>query len=445
MRAVLAYTIVAGCGFGVPATIGTDADIDAPRATDAFVNDVPPRLIEGGGIGDAPLGQVLNVYAIDSVTRAPIEGAAISIGAIAGVTDRDGLFVARGEALDGKAMIAVTKQGYRAALWVGVGGANATVPLKPQPIANVPRTDLSGVFSGFNSNLPGLAAGHIRGGSVTYSQLDGAPEGANNISSMGSNRCQTGSCAFSVATRPGPLALLGTTLDIDTKNTADPMDDTSVVQTYSYRTGITAVAGVAQSGQNLTQIPPSQLVDVTIDYGTPPPGFTVAVGNLGIDLPMDGTLYLGTLTDTDNRTLKAPPLSLFSGATYRFLGFAGANGGLSVLYRRGFTTTQLSLGAWLGTPTLLAATRADATWTVPPDSTHSGVLYRQPGVAEVLEVLSFDGTQSITIPAAIMLPAAALTAQALAYRAGYDLASFSFATDGKLLEAGAASAGISIP
>jgi hypothetical protein len=445
VRGLFVCALLAGCGFGVAATTGADDAGTDDAGPDAYVHEVPPRLIPGGGIDDAPIAQLLNVYAIDGATRKPIAGAAVSIGTITGTTDDAGLFVARGESLAGKATIAVTMAGYRAEVWIGVGGANVTLPLKPQPVVGVPRADLSGVFSTFNTNLPSLSGGHVRAGAVSYSQLDGAPEGANNINSMGSNRCQTGSCAFSIATRPGTIALIGTTSDVDTKNTPEPDDDTAVVQTYSYRTGITVADGASLNSQNLTQINPNQLVNVTIDYGTPPPGFTVAVGSLGIDLPVEGTLYLGQLTNINAATIKAPPLSLFAGSTYRFLGFAGANGGLSVLYKRGVAASPIMLGIWLGTPTLLAASRTDAMWTAPTDATYSGALYRQPGVAEVLEVLSFDGTQSATLPSAITLPTAALGVQALAYRAGYDLTSFSFAEDGTLLEAGAAGASVAVP
>ncbi|MBA3462999.1 MAG: hypothetical protein H0T46_23790 [Deltaproteobacteria bacterium] len=447
MRTMVACVLVAGCGFGVPAsTAVVDADIDAPPPPiDAFVRDVPPRLIPGGGIADAPLAHVLNVYAIDSVTRLPIMDASVTIGAISGMTDATGLFVARGEAVTGKATIAITKEGYRAEIWIGVAGANATLPLKPQPLAGVPRADLSGVFSNFNSNLPPLGGGHLRSGSVTYSQLDGAPDGANGINSMGSNRCQSGSCAFSIATRVGTVALLGATFDVDTKNTQDPNDDTSVVQTYSYRTGITVVDGVALNNQNLTQIAPSQLVDVTTTFGTLAPGTTVAVGVVAIDLPTEGTLYLSDNAEMNTPTIKAPPLSLFAGSSYRVLGFAGVNGGFSLLFRRGFTASPFNLGTWLPTPTLVSATRAGASWTAPTGATFSGVLYSRPFVADLVQVLSFDGTTTFTLPPAITLPTASFDVSAIAFRAGYDFSDFSFAEDAALYDATSSSSGVAVP
>lgn len=447
MRTLVTCVLVAGCGFGVPAsTAVVDADIDAPPPpVDAFVRDVPPRLIPGGGIADAPLAQVLNVYAIDSVTRQPIVDAAVTIGAITGMTDATGLFVARGEAVAGKATIVITKAGYRAEIWIGVGGANATLPLKPQPLAGVPRADLSGVFSTFNTNLPPLAGGHVRGGSVTYSQLDGAPDGTNSINSMGSNRCQTGSCAFSIATRVGTVALLGATSDIDTKNTPAVNDDTSVVQTYSYRTGITVVAGMALNGQNLTQIAPNQLVDVTTSFGTLAPGTTIAVGLVALELPIEGALYLADNAEMDTPTIKAPPLSLFNGSSYRVLGFAGVNGGLSLLFRRGFTASPFDLGTWLPTPTLDMATRTGASWTAPTGATYSGVLYSRPFVAELVQVLAFDGTRTFALPPAITLPTASFDVSAIAFRAGYDLADFSFAADAALYDATSSSASLGVP
>jgi predicted secreted protein len=44
-------------------------------------NDVDPRVIAGGGVGDGEIDGELNVYVIDTSTDAPIAGAMVQVGA----------------------------------------------------------------------------------------------------------------------------------------------------------------------------------------------------------------------------------------------------------------------------------------------------------------------------------------------------------------------------
>src|SRR4051812_32014573 len=177
---VLALALAAGCTFQISASTPDADDADAPA--DTFVHDVPPRLIEGGGIGDAPVGSVVNVYVIDWITRAPIADAAVDVGTISGMTDATGLFVARSAALQGKQTVFATHAGYRAELWIGTAGANVTIPLKSQPQANTPpHADLSGTFANFGTGLPVPAQNHVRGGAVSYSQQEGLADPWNNL------------------------------------------------------------------------------------------------------------------------------------------------------------------------------------------------------------------------------------------------------------------------
>src|SRR5262249_18593199 len=70
------------------------------------VPSVPPRIIEGGGIGDGPIDGVANVYVIDDTTREPVAGATVQVGTVTGSTDDTGLFVAEG--VEGPQTVVVT-------------------------------------------------------------------------------------------------------------------------------------------------------------------------------------------------------------------------------------------------------------------------------------------------------------------------------------------------
>lgn len=443
MRAAYALVVAAGCGFGVPAGVAPGDDVlDAPPG-DAFVHEVEPRLIAGGGIGDAPLGSVVHVYVIDAVLRTPIAGVHVEVGGVGGTTDSTGLFTARAEALQGKQRVLATMAGYRAEVWLGVAGANVTLPLVPVVTPAVPRADLSGNFTGFNTGLPALAMSHVRGGRVSYSDLDSVPEAWNNLrTANGADSCRGGMCDFTITTRTGKVALFAATYDIDTKGTPELNDDTSVFQTYNYRTGITVVDGMMQGGRNLTQVDPTTLVNATLDFGTPPPNFGTVVGVIGIELPTDGVVFLNGLLDRNAAVTKSPPLTLFPGATYRAIGFAAEGGALCIVVKR----AGLSLGTWLTAPAVAAATRSEVSWTPPAGATYSGALIRDAAGTQIAEILAFDrATTTAALPAAIVLPASSLTVQAIAYRTSWDVASFSFAADAAKADASSSSATTAVP
>ncbi len=91
-------------------------------------HDVDPAIIVGGGVTDPGIDGEVNVFVIDEDTDAPLAGATVRVGAVEGTTDAAGLFVATGE-LVGKQTIVARATGYAASVWVGVDGANVTIPM----------------------------------------------------------------------------------------------------------------------------------------------------------------------------------------------------------------------------------------------------------------------------------------------------------------------------
>src|SRR5437588_547 len=93
----------------------------------ACSNDVGPRMITGGGLGDGEIDGRLNIYVIDNLTYTPIAGAMVAVGSKQGTTDATGL--ATFHDLSGAQTVAVKAAGYRMAVWQGANGANMTIPI----------------------------------------------------------------------------------------------------------------------------------------------------------------------------------------------------------------------------------------------------------------------------------------------------------------------------
>ncbi|MGE3762801.1 MAG: hypothetical protein AB7L94_11125, partial [Kofleriaceae bacterium] len=68
-------------------------------------NDVDPRVIPGGGVGDGEIDGELNVYVIDSYTDEPIANATVEVGGTERETDENGLVVFDG--VEGRQQVAV--------------------------------------------------------------------------------------------------------------------------------------------------------------------------------------------------------------------------------------------------------------------------------------------------------------------------------------------------
>src|SRR3954453_9090173 len=144
MRTTALLALLAACG-------GDDsAKPDSPTG-----NHPDPMVIPGGGIGGGAIDGVVNLYVIDDATRMPIEGAAVRVGTVSGMTDANGLFIANG--LTGKQEVVATASGYRSEYWVGANGANMTIDMQ-RGNPTIPQATLSGSITGFAS-LP-LTTGH---------------------------------------------------------------------------------------------------------------------------------------------------------------------------------------------------------------------------------------------------------------------------------------------
>jgi hypothetical protein len=390
-----------------------------------------PRVIPGGGVGDGPIDGVVNVYVIDADTDAGIAGASVSVGDVELMTDSTGLAVFEG--VEGPQTVAARSQGRRSIVWDRVNGANVTIPLDLLDPGTPAQATLSGTITGFAQITP--AMNHVKAAAVVYTQTDDLGDPVNELQTpaMG-NFCTTGDCPWTLVSRAGSLHAVALILDIDSMGTA-PQDDDVITITGYAEAAVTVQDGVDQSGIELTMIEAGNLVDVTIDMGTPPAALTERGALVGIEISDDEVLQIPNLFASDPNRLLVPSLNAFPGSTYRLTAIAqtmaGDQDAQSILLRRGNTSQALSAGTWLVPPTGVTATRTSASWMPVAGALVHNVGFTDPTGRTILEITVFDNTvTSVTVPPLVALPTTGnLTARVGGIGATLDPQDFSLDAD----------------
>lgn len=406
-------------------------------------NDVDPRTIPGGGIGDGEIDGEVNVTIIDDDDN-PIANAAVRVGDVDKTTNETG--VVTFEDVSGPQTIAVKADGHRQVVWVGADGANVTIPLEPLTTAVPEQATLTGTITGWDgtTNLP---ANTIRAAVIFYSQSDDLGDDANNLTTPGmGNICGVGSntCNWTLVSRTGPITLIAAVIERDTKGTIAADDDTNKIVGWASRSGVTVQNGVGQTGLALTMVEAGNLEDVTIDFGTPPAGLTEVNALVGLEVGDDEVIQLPLfLNDVDQSTLLAPKPSVFSATgTYRLTGVAqttmAGEGAQSIVLRRDNAGPALAAGDWLVPPTSVTVDHAGGSWDPVAGAKVQQLQYRDANDNIVVEVTTFDNSSDVTLPSLIELPAGTLTAQAAGLGATLDVHDFSLEEDEKLVFAIAA-------
>jgi hypothetical protein len=403
----------------------------------ACSNDVDPRVIAGGGVGDGEIDGEVNVYVIDSRTDAPVAGATVGIGEATKTTNAKGLVTF--EDVEGAQTIAAKAANYRSSVWAGVNGANITIPI--QPLTGTPeQATLAGTITGWSTI--NVAAGHAKAAFITYSQSDDLGDEANNLKTPNNaNICFAGAeCNWSVVSRTGPVTLLALIVDRDLKGTPAVFDDdTNAVIGYAFKTGVTVNAGVSQSGLVLDQIEAGNLETLTYDLGTPPAGLPETLALPGIEVSADEVIQLPLFVFTKETSVLVPKRSVFGGtATYRLTAVAqttsGDAGAQSIILRQGQMTPTLAAGTWLETPVNVDVTRTTASWDLVSGARAHSVKWSD-ATGEILEISVFDSkTHDVEVPNVVALPTSGtLTAKVQAIGADFDVNDFSLEDDSDLL------------
>jgi len=381
-------------------------------------HDVTPTIITGGGISDPGIDGEVNVYAIESASDEPIGGATVLVGGKTGETDETGLFVATG--VSGPQQITVMADGFVTQTWVGVDGANVTIPLdlEDEGSIDVPQATVTGTINGFLS-LP-VPSGGAKIAFVTYSANMDDNDPANDITQPGGgqslppNTCinsQLGAmCDWSLITRTGPQAIVAFVGDFNLQTQAIDIDG------FAYATGIVVQDGVDQSGVELELAAANELVTPDLTFDDPPSGTTDVSALVRVNLGDEGRLQLPVAGG--DFTVPVPALSLFDGSDYDLIAIAndGTEEHQSIVFDHDVPTVDgYTASSFLALPTGVTAdggvfsADVDAGVTVYAFDIQDGSGNKQWSVA------FFDGTASVTKPDEVTLPSGALvlSAQAL--------------------------------
>lgn len=412
---------------------------------DSTTPPIAPVLIPGGGVHDPGIAGTVNVYVVDADTDAPIVGAAVRVGTTDATTDATGLVIVSG--VDGAQTLVAKAAGYATAMWVGADGANVTIPLdkSPTPLTRPPQAQLTGSITGWAA-LPRPDNNTIRIALVLFSQDPtlgskandiNQPAAVNNVPAAACVRSAASNppCAWKLNARPGAIALGLVMLEVDTRGTAEPTDDATIVTGFAV-TPVTVVAGMNQTGVMVDLPPATSTVRPTIDLGTPPAALAQVQSVIGLDLGDRGVLRY-TMIDPTRAGAVVPELAIASGSKYELLGLASepvADGtaAQSMVMRRGLTdVTTLSAGTWLPPPTGLTSDRTTVSFTRGRPEGPYAVELVNAGLGvegrKVMTIAVLDASSQLTLPTAFApLPTDPLTMRVttLATGAAVDLTNF---------------------
>jgi hypothetical protein len=413
-------------------------------------NDVDPRTIPGGGIGDGEIDGTVHVTVIDDDDN-PIANAEVRVGDTDKTTNETGLVSFDG--VEGPQTVSVKASGFVSTVWVGANGANVTIPLNPLTEPVPEQATLSGTITGWDAIT--VAAGHAKIAAVFYSQTDDLGDAANQLDTPatlpnGGNVCfgplEPAACSWDLVSRAGPVTIIAAIIDRDGKNTQSADDDTSELIGWAIKTGVTVNNGVGQTGLALDMVEAGNLETVTVDLGTSPAGLTTSNAVVGVEVGDDEVIQIPLIDfiNSDLTSVLMPKPSVFgSDSTYRLTAIAqtssGEDGAQSIVLRRGNTSPALAAGEWLIPPTGVTVTRADASWEPVAGAVVQQVQYQDVSGNNILEITTFDNSSSVTIPSLVALPTSGtLTARVAGLGATLDPTDFSLEEDEDLVFAIAA-------
>ena len=409
-------------------------------------NNAAPTLIPGGGVGSGSIDGLVNVYVIDQDTEAPIANAKVRVGTIDGTTDATGLFAAKDGALSGPQDVTAVADGHVATMWVGVDGANVTIPVAVTGTGTptVPHAELDGDLTGYDQLMPASQNDALQI-VVAYSQTSdiGAPENglqqpAGPIAQapqITGNMCfkstlASTQCGWKVNARTGRVGLLATIVNRNLNGTpTDFTDDVVTVTGYAALTAITVNDGANQTGLALTQLAAGDTESGGIDFGTPPAALDQVQGLIEVDLGEDGIVPIENPLTPAANTMLVPAPSAFAGSTYRALALANKSTGgdaQSITLKRGQTDpSTIAVGDWLATPTGLSVSGDAISFAAVTGAVVQGADIEGSTGAVAWTVTVFDGSLTATLPTDLApIPTGSDTLRGTAIDADLDVTDF---------------------
>jgi hypothetical protein len=320
-------------------------EIDAGPTGDRHEAD--PRLIAGGGVADAPLAQVVHVHAIDGRSGAAIAGATVSLGALSATTGADGKTSFDDAALAGPLDVTVRAAGHASATWIGVDGANVTVPLHPD--GAIPAAKVTGSFTLPNPPIGDYSVGVVLSTftadiSAAENQLPQPLDGETPKNIM--VRSFVGNdTSFELATRTGRQRVYTIVMHGDTNGTNEDLtDDILTMDRVAVASGFELGAGQSQGAPAFSEILAADMSTLNVVFAAAPAGLAEIVAFPLIDLGADGKLVLPVPPLSPQLTsAKVPPATGMLAGSYEVVALATPAGEaatpFSTIVQRGVSRT----------------------------------------------------------------------------------------------------------
>lgn len=375
-------------------------------------NDVDPTLLPGGGVADPGIDGEVNVYVIVEATGAPLAGATVVVGAARGETDATGLFVATG--VTGPQTITVIADGYTPATWVGVDGANVTIPVNPPtepPVGEVPQGTAAGTIDGFiGRDIPQGKIANIAFVGFSGSRVDDDP--GNDLQQpeppMGQpppNFCldaggMGASCDWDLVTRTGPQTIYAYLGSADASFNVE-------LTGFAYASGLDVSDGEDLTGVALEIVPEADLETPAVSLPTAPAGTDGLQAFAQLDVGVDGFVPFPVTGDVQP---PVPKTSAIAGSSYQVVAIAetdaAGDADQSIAIVRGLTTlTDAAVPTLLPLPTGVQTDGATYSLQPVPDASLHLLAVTDGAGTSLWGAVVFDGSTEVALPADVVLQA----------------------------------------
>jgi hypothetical protein len=387
--------------------------------------DVDPAIVEGGGVRNPGIDGKLHVFVIDEDSDAPIEGATVHVGETSAETDASGL--ATFTDVSGPQTITAVASAHVSATWVGVDGANVTIPLGSNTTAtDFPQGTVTGTIDGWADMSPPFGTALVALTSYSWNGDDDDP--ANQITQPtgdpGPDTCvkiTDEACNWSVHTRTGTMTMFAFIGNIDQQMNLE-------LTGFAYAQGVSVDDNETVSGITLEVAGDNDIVTPDLTLPSAPAGTDRVDTLIRMNLGDDDRIVL---PQTAEISVPVPAASLFPGSDYDVIAIAqtdaGDTGPQSIRIERGVASVVgASVGSFLAVPGGVETDATDFNFTPIPDAAaHTFEIAEADGdVAWAVGV--FDDSTTVTKPAAVTLPNGSLTFRVTAIDVpGLDVRNFS--------------------
>jgi hypothetical protein len=387
--------------------------------------DVDPAIVEGGGVRNPGVDGKMHVHVIDEDTDEPIEGATVHVGETSVETDATGL--ATFTDVSGPQTITAVASAHVTATWVGVDGANVTIPLGTNTTpTDFPQGTVTGTIEGWADMDPPFGTALVALTSYSWNGDDDDP--ANQIMQPTGDpapdtcvKLSDEACNWSVDTRTGTMTMFAFIGNIDSQMSLE-------LTGFAYAQGVSVDDGETVSGITLEVAGASDLVTPDLTLPSAPAGTDRVDTLIRMNLGEDDRLVL---PQTAELSVPVPAASVFPGSDYDIIAIAqtdAAEGGpQSIRIERGVADVDgASVGSFLAVPGGVETDATDFNFTAIADATvHTFEVTETDGdVAWAVGV--FDDSTTVTRPAAVTLPNGSLTFRVTAIDVpGLDVRDFS--------------------